>query len=180
MGDDIDENIDALQEKTQEQAEKKKDNFLTKIALTTAVIAAFAAITSFIAGDKADEAMVAQIKASDQWAYYQAKSIKLNNLNTKIELLQALGKVIEEKDKDNLTKYTKEITEIKSAASDLQEESNKDMRQKKRLATAIAFFQISIAIGAVGAITRKVPMWYLSLVLAFVGIIELIAHKLLT
>ncbi len=53
-----------------------KEKWVLYVALTTAIIAVLAAITGLIANDHADEAMLAQIKSSDQWAFYEAKSIK--------------------------------------------------------------------------------------------------------
>src|SRR4029079_10155799 len=46
------------------------------IAISTALIAVLAAITSLLAGHHSNEALIEQIKASDQWAFYQAKGIK--------------------------------------------------------------------------------------------------------
>ena len=40
------------------------------------------------------EAMILQIQSSDQWNYFQAKSIKSSLLTTKTELLTALGKTV--------------------------------------------------------------------------------------
>ena len=54
------------------------------------IIAAIATITSLLAGDHANEAMVSQIQASDQWSYYQAKGVKAGVLGTKLALLEAL------------------------------------------------------------------------------------------
>ena len=46
------------------------------IAISTALMAVFAAMASLLAGHHADEAVIEQIRASDQWAFYQAKGIK--------------------------------------------------------------------------------------------------------
>src|ERR1700744_3169616 len=69
-----------------------KDKWVVWVAMTTAVFAVLAAITGLLAGDHADEAMLSQIHASDQWAYYQAKGIKAETLNQTSKLLVALGK----------------------------------------------------------------------------------------
>src|SRR5438105_1387121 len=68
------------------------------VALSSALIAALAAIASLLAGANANEAMVDQMKAADQWAYYQAKGVKANVLASKMELLTALGKEPDRKD----------------------------------------------------------------------------------
>src|SRR6266481_10065179 len=55
-------------------AEEKRWSFY--IAISTALIAVLAAISSLMAGHHSNEALIEQIKASDQWAFYQAKGIK--------------------------------------------------------------------------------------------------------
>ena len=79
---DID--TDKLREAVQEELGREGGGFLRRIALTTAVLAAVAAIAALKAGSTANEALVLkteatrlQAEASDQWAYYQAKGIKL-------------------------------------------------------------------------------------------------------
>src|SRR5262245_45327431 len=72
-----------LHEAIHEELEHEGGSFLRLIALTTAVLAAFAAIASLQAGATVNEALVLkteatrlQAQASDQWAFYQAKGIK--------------------------------------------------------------------------------------------------------
>ena len=50
-----------------------KEKWVLYVALSTAVIAVLAAITGLLAGDHADEAMLAQIRSSDQWAVLPGK-----------------------------------------------------------------------------------------------------------
>jgi len=72
-----------LHEAIHEELERAGGTMLRRIALTTAVFAALAAIAALEAGDTVNEALVLkteagrlQAQASDQWAYYQAKGIK--------------------------------------------------------------------------------------------------------
>ena len=46
------------------------------VALTAALLSVLAAITALFASHYANEAMIEQIQASDQWSFYQAKGIK--------------------------------------------------------------------------------------------------------
>lgn len=46
------------------------------VAISTALMAVFAAFSSLMAGHHSNEALIDQIKASDQWSYFQAKGIK--------------------------------------------------------------------------------------------------------
>src|SRR3954452_12298871 len=72
-----------LHEAIHEELEKEGGKFLKGIALTTALLAAIAAIASLQAGATVNEALVLkteatrlQAEASDQWGYYQSKGLK--------------------------------------------------------------------------------------------------------
>ena len=74
---------ESLHETIHEQLEEHGGTFLKRIALTTALFAAFAAVAALRAGATVNHALVLkteaarlQAEASDQWAYYQAKGIK--------------------------------------------------------------------------------------------------------
>src|SRR5262245_28164874 len=78
--------LDRVHESIHEEAHHHggAEPFLKRIALTTAIIAALAAVASLEAGATANEALVlkteaarTQAEAPDQWAYYQAKGIKM-------------------------------------------------------------------------------------------------------
>ena len=53
-----------------------KDRIPTLIAITTLILAVCATLSSFKAGGYSTKMILSQSQASDQWAYYQAKSIK--------------------------------------------------------------------------------------------------------
>src|ERR1700682_2431758 len=72
-----------LHEVIHEEVEHEGGTFLKRIALTTALFAAIAAVAALKAGATVNEALVLkteatrlQAEASDQWAFYQAKGIK--------------------------------------------------------------------------------------------------------
>ena len=115
--------------------------------------------------------MIEQIKASDQWAFYQAKGIKAAVLESKIGLLNQMGKEIDEKDAKNAERYKDEQQEIKKDATEKQEASEKDLVQHNALAKGVTLFQISIAVCAISALTRKKWLWYSSILLGIAGII---------
>ena len=97
-----------LHEALHESAHHSEGTWILKVALTAALLAVFAAITALFAGHHANEAMIAQIKSSDQWAYYQAKGIKLAVLESKMEMLASLGKEQSAKDTEKAVAYKEE------------------------------------------------------------------------
>ena len=117
MENPAEESVRDLQESLNERASEAREALLTRIALTTALIAALAAVTGYLAGEKADEALVDQIQASDHGSYYQAKGIKSAVLGAKMETLQSLGgKTPAQSDLDKLARYEKEMVQIKELA----------------------------------------------------------------
>src|SRR5437667_12053423 len=90
------------------------------VALTAALLAALAAVTALLAGHHANEGVLDQIHASDQWAFYQAKGIKAAVLATKADLLNGLGKTPAQKDRDDIIRYKEEQEAIKKEAEEKQ------------------------------------------------------------
>ena len=151
-------------------AEEGGGGFISAIALSTAVLAALAAVVSLLAGDHANEAMISQMKASDQWAYYQAKGIKAAVLTSKTELLSAQGQKVSEKDHAKIEQYAEDQKEINEKALDLEKEAKAHLEKHKLLAPAVTMFQIAIAVGAISALTRKKIFWGFSLLFGLAGL----------
>jgi len=76
MPEEIEDPTEKLHESILEEAEKAREKWVLLVALSTAILAVFAAVCSLMAGHHANEALIEQIQASDQWAYYQAKGSK--------------------------------------------------------------------------------------------------------
>ena len=73
------------------EAEAKR-HWIDQAARTTAVLAVLAAVSSGQYANQFSHTILAQAEASDQWSYYQAKSIKRHLVNAQIETLTALAR----------------------------------------------------------------------------------------
>jgi hypothetical protein len=178
MPEEIEVPIEKLHESIQEEAEKAGEKWIFMVALSTAIIAVFAALCSLMAGHHANEALIEQIQASDQWAYYQAKGIKAAVLASKIETLQALGKQTSTKDEEKINSYKKEQKEIEEKASEKEKSSSTHLTSHNLLARAVTVFQIAIAVSAISVLTRRKWLWYGSGVLGLMGLIFLLQEML--
>ena len=98
MPEEIEVPTEHLHEHLEHQAQHSPERWIVFVALSSALLAVFAAVSALLAGHHANEAMIEQIQASDLWAYYQAKGIKAAVLENKIEVLVGLGKEVAEKD----------------------------------------------------------------------------------
>ncbi|HET6411659.1 MAG TPA: DUF4337 family protein [Anaeromyxobacter sp.] len=166
-----------LHEAIHEELEREGGSLLRTIALTTALLAALAAVASLKAGATVNEALLLkaeatrlQAEASDQWAYYQAKGIKAAVQEATAASWQAAGKEPPPGLSQKVARYGEEQKEIEERARDLERERDRAsaeaehlLHQHHRFANAVALFQVSIALGAVGALTRNKLVWLGSL-----------------
>ena len=170
MPEEIEVPTEHLHETIHEHAEHSGDRWTLLVALTTAFLAVLAAITALLAGHHSNEAMIDQMQASDQWAYYQAKGIKSSILQSKMELLASLGKESSGGDKEKIAEYKKEQKEIEDVAREKGQSSEKHLLTHVTLARAVTVFQVAIALGAIAVVTKRKPLWYVSLVLGVGGV----------
>jgi hypothetical protein len=173
-----------LNETIHEKLEEQGGSLLRNIALTTALLAALAAIASLRAGGTVNEALRLettatrlQAEASDQWAYYQAKGVKGAVAEATRAAWLAAGKEPPEEHGVKQERYAEEQQEIQEKARRIEEERDAKeheaehlMHLHHRFAAAVALFQVSIALGAVAALTRRKVIWFASMLVGAGGI----------
>lgn len=183
----LEETIHELEEERKEHnLEEKKLAWIKYVALTTALIAVLAAIATMESNLHTNEALLSknssilsQARASDQWAYYQAKGIKGIIYDSQKDLLHDLKKdspllgSYEEKVK----KYKDEQSEIKLKAEELEKQaeenskrSSENMEHHHGFALSEVMFQVAIALSSVAAMTRRKELWLLGIGLSAVGL----------
>jgi predicted cobalt transporter CbtA len=162
--------LEHLQEEIHHHAEHGGPSWISWVALSTAILAVLAAIAGLLSGMHANEAMMSQIQASDQWGYYQAKSIKAAILEAKTTLASEATA----RDKEKAAQYQEEQAEIKREAEQKQAEAKANFRKHEVFAGSVTMFQIAIAIAAISALTKKRRFWFVSLVFGLAGLVFLV------
>jgi Domain of unknown function (DUF4337) len=186
MPEEIEIDTDKLRETIDEEVERAGGGRILRwISLTTAVLAALAAIASLRAGATVNEALVLkteatrlQAQASDQWAYYQAKGIKGAITQSDMNAWRASGKLVPPALPAEATRYSAQQDTIRKAALRLEQERDRRsaeadilLEQHHSFAASVALFQIAIALGAIAALTRVSLVWIGSLVAGAIGVI---------
>lgn len=174
MPEELEVPTEHLHESMEEKALESREKWISRVALSAAVLAVLAALASMLAGHHANEAIIEQLKASDQWAYYQSKGIKAGVLGTKVDLFNALGKAPSEADANKLEAYKKEQEEIKEKADELQSSGARHLQLHNILSRGVTCFQIGIALSAIAVLTRRKLLWIGSLLLGLTGVLFLI------
>jgi hypothetical protein len=160
-----------LHENINEHAEHSKDKWSMYLAVSTAIMAVLAAFGSLLAGHHSNEALISQLKSSDQWAYYQAKGVKYEILRG-VSMLDKESKATEAL-KADMDKYKKEQAEITIKANDFSKESEMNLDKHNTVSYGVTLFQIAIAISAISMLTGKRFLWYFSIVLSLGGVVLL-------
>jgi hypothetical protein len=177
-----------LHEAIHEELEREGGTLVRTIALTTAILAALAAIASLRAGATVNEALLLksdatrlQAAASDQWAYYQAKGVKAAVAEGSAAAFEAAGKPAPAAYAERQKKYADEQAEIRAEAGKLEQERDAKETEAshllhihERYAAAVALFQVSIALGAVAALTRLRLVWAGSALLGLAGAVAFV------
>lgn len=167
-------------------AEEKKEPWLNYLALTTVILAVCATLSTFKGGAFSTRSVMSQTQASDQWSYYQAKSIKgylyemqKDRLEIELKLLGPGGsRSTREEYRQKLEEYGKKIARYDGEKGDIQKEAKRfekvrDDAQKHAQAFGIAviFLQIAILLSSVAALLKKKVLWLLSLAVGVAGIV---------
>lgn len=153
-----------------------KDPFERAVAISIAIMAV---MLSFIdnKGDNAKtDSILSTNKASNQWAYYQSKSIKQSLREFEADMVsispnasspEATRKLAEMK--AEVERYAGEKDKIKSDAEALGTQAEASGAINDKCDQAALLLQIAVVIASVAILTRWKTMWHASLVLAAIG-----------
>jgi hypothetical protein len=173
----------SLEEELAEHAEHASGSFEKKVAATMAVIAAALAVVSVMGQLYANEELLAQEKASDQWSYYQAKSIRRYESNVARDLFKNMTGEGAVKGVETYTKngerYEEEGKEIQTEAKKLEAESDMRGRQALRLHIGEIFLEIGIVFATLAILTKRPLIWWASILSAAAGIAIAITARLI-
>ncbi len=155
-------------------------SFTTRCAITASALAVLAALASLLSGHAANEAILDQSRATDQWAYYQAKSTKSHIFEGDEYVIKTLGAANEAAkpgidkavaDLDKLTKkYESEQEKIHEEAQALENESTLEFRKHQDFSYAVALFQIGIVLASISIMVKSKPLYMVSIGSGVIGI----------
>ena len=162
-------------------ADETKEPWLNFLALTTVILAVCATMATFKGGGFSTRSIISQAQASDQWAYYQAKSVKANLYDINRDQLElqakdasgakavALGKKAQDY-AAKVAKYEAEKDVIKAKAEGLETQKTEAQRHSGTFGIAVIYLQISILLSSIAALLKKKPVWLLGLGVGALGI----------
>jgi hypothetical protein len=162
-----------------EHAEHAKHNpALAPVSLTMAVLAVLVAIVSLMGHRAHTEEVILQAKASDQWAFYQAKNIRGHEDKLFANLTaiaasgqpEALAKVREEYLQES-ERYKEEQKEIESEARKLEGEVATERKRADRYDLGEVFLEIGLVVTSITLLSGRRLFWYLGLLMGALGMV---------
>jgi hypothetical protein len=168
---------DELQE-LQENAEKAAEHgSLAPVTVTMAILAVLVASVSLLGHRAHTEELLHQTKATDQWAYYQAKDIRRHTYELFLDELSVF--TLQKNDAiDKLKdKYSKEVDRYRDEGKDIQAEATKDEdevkvqgRRADRFDLGEVLLEAALVICSITLLTRNKLFWGFGLLLGAVGV----------
>jgi hypothetical protein len=167
-------------------AEEKKERWLTYMAITTILIAVAATLSTFKGGGFSTKSLLNQTLASDQWAFFQSKSIKSYIYDMRRENLEIqVASLEKQKGNDTLIKkyngmvadYTQRVKTYESDKEAISKEAkgyenvrNESKTHSGKFGIAVIFLQISILLSSIATLSKKRFVWICGLILGVIGI----------
>lgn len=168
-------------------ADEKKEPWLNWLALTTVILAVCATMATFKGGGYSTKSVITQTQESDQWAFYQAKSIKgylyeLHRDKLQLELKANGGSYSPEAASEykkvidgaqaKIRKYEEERDEIRKKAEALEVFRKECGAHSAAFGMGVIFLQIAILLSSIAALLNKKPLWVAGLAVGAIGIVH--------
>jgi hypothetical protein len=165
-----------------ERAEEARTGFERQVAATMAILAVLLAVDSLFGHRAHTEEILNQAKASDQWAYYQAKAIRRTTNEVAAQLAGSLSAGAPAASAPAASKaiagfnqsaqrYEHEAADIQKQAEELERDRDREARQANHFDLAEIFFEVALVTCSVAILTKRRSLWLASLAVAAAGLV---------
>jgi len=151
---------------------------MAPVSLTMAILAVALAVVSLLGHRAHTEELLLQSKATDQWAYYQAKNIRLHEMQEMVDLLGTVASVDTQKNAALREKYVKEVERydsdkenISEKAKDFEKERDTVSRRADRFDGGEALLEVGLVICSITLLTKRKAFWIAGILVAISGLI---------
>jgi hypothetical protein len=147
------------------------------VAVTMSILAVLVAIATLLGHRGSTEELMLQTKASDQWALFQAKNIRLHEMQSVADMLGTFSPVDKEKaealrDKylQESGRYEKEKDEAAEQAKELEKERELVSRRTDHYEAGEVTLEIGLIICSLTLLTKERFFWVSGIVLGLIGV----------
>jgi Domain of unknown function (DUF4337) len=165
-------------EELREHAEHAAHNrSLAPVSLTMAVLAVLVALVSLLGHRAHTEEVVLQNRASDQWAYYQAKNIRRHTDELFADLAALIltndrqkTTALREKYQEEADKYRDQQKDIDAEARKIEQETAHERRRADRYDLGEVFLEVGLVVTSITLLSGRRVFWHSGIVLGIIGL----------
>ena len=137
------------------------------VAITISILAVLVAMATLMGHRSSIEVVLLQTQASDQWAFYQAKNIRLHEMQSVADMLGVLAladkekaEALREKYRKDTERYEKDKEQISEKAKEFESERAVVSRREDRFDAGEVILEIALIICSLTLLTRRKAFWY--------------------
>jgi hypothetical protein len=162
---------------------EQKEPWINQMALATVILAVCATLSTFKGGGFSTQSVINQSLASDQWAFYQAKSTKqqLNELQAEHLRLESMSlapggapaeayakKIAEYEQK--AARYDAEKKKIETDAHQLEKQRDEAKAHGRPFGIAVIFLQVAVLLNSIAGLLKAKRIWWTSIPVGLTGL----------
>jgi len=172
--------VDLKADRAATKAKEKAEAWTKYVSLTLVIIAVIAAVANQYSGKYSSQVQINQIKASDQWNYYESKSIKQHLDVSALTQLQADNNATNPAVAKAVLKIQAEIahfeldkTNIQIAALAFEKKRDDAAVRGRHMGLSVTMFSVAIATASICTVTKRKPLWFAAMAMAAFAIFKM-------
>jgi len=165
-----------IQEMHEHAEEAHRDPSLVPVTLSMAILAVVLAAITLLSHRAHTEELLLQSKATDQWAYFQAKNIRRHSYELFLDLLSvsnpkdaALAEKLKEKYSAEIKRYLEEQSDVQGEAQQLEKEVAIQRHKANRFDLGEVCLEVGIVLVSLTLLTRRRLFWLLGCLAGLAG-----------
>lgn len=160
-----------------------KEPWVNQMALATVIFAVCATLSTFKGGSYSTQSVINQTLASDQWAFYEAKSMKQHLFELQTEQLKLQSLTLADgspakaayvariqHDEREIARYVQQKKQIETKARELEALRDEAKRHNKPFGMAVLFLQVTILLSSIASLLKAKKVWWTALPIGAVGV----------
>ncbi len=163
----------SAEEEVAEHSRHAQDPFDKTVAGTMAIIAASLAVVSVLGQHYNTEKLLSQQRASDQWAYYQAKDIRHYIAQSAGDVLGNMkaGPAAVQKYVNDSDRYKKQTADIQREALEFEKERDRMGREADFFHFGEVFLELAIVLSSLSILTKRKPLFAGAIAATLAGVV---------
>lgn len=162
----------------------EKPTWMNAMSMATVILAVAATLSTFKGGGYSTQSVINQTLASDQWAFYQAKSTKQHLYELQVEQLRlqvmalphqnlAVQEMEQTRQKylSEIQRYAEEKKQIEAKARQLEGQRDEAKSRGRPFGLAVIFLQVAILLNSIAGLMKAEKVWWASAPVAVIGLV---------